>query len=197
MTSLCKTESTYQPNHSPPKWWLRNKSHFQRLCVIAKQHCASSATSVPTQTFPSAFLSPKHADMFSIRGSFMYNLFKLTFFQALKFSVTKLLCEKYLLQLDFSHPSGSKLYDTLICERDRKRKENSLIFIANRHQKVAEWASLCSDKYGCTLARPDYKQTLCTLLCSHFAWCLNGPWDHEKPPTWKPSSAHQGNSADT
>lgn len=49
--------------------------------------------------------------------------------------------------------------------------------------------------------RADYKQTLCTLLWNLFARHLNGrldrPWDHEKHPTWKPSSAHQGNSADT
>lgn len=39
MTSLCKKESTYQPNHSPPKWWLRNKSHFQTLCRCQTARC--------------------------------------------------------------------------------------------------------------------------------------------------------------
>lgn len=198
MTSLC-TKRKYIPHQTtvhPSGGWGTNP--------ISKD-----SVSLPNSTLPvlphlcllnfffyATFLAPKYVDMFPIRGSRAQKTMILSdsspsyssseFFMLLNSafsSYVTTVCLKYLLHFRIFRPLNSRFP------------------LARKCQKVQEWTSLRSDKYGFTLVWPDYKQTLCTLLCNRFAWCLNGPldrpWAHEKPPTWKPSSAHQGNSADT
>lgn len=199
MRSLCKTESTHQPNHSPPKLWLGNKFCFQRLCILAKQHCQFCHICAYSELFYYIPL-PKICRCFQSKTlklkwnktdcvSCLSNLFKLRFdFEILKS------CDHCMWNIPCALLTIS-LFQVWMKQHLKRKK-----FIVHPwHQEVLEWAFL--DKHGFTLVRLDYKQTLCTLLCNCFAWCLNGqfdrPWDHEKPPTWKALSAHQGNSSDT
>ena len=89
----------------------------------------------------------------------------------------------YFCSLDFSDLSRSKLK-----KKNKKKKSRKWQFLAaSRHQKVQESVLLSSDKYGFTLVRLHYKQTLCTLLCNYFAWWLNGRLDRSMRPWETPN----------
>ena len=152
MTSLCKKESTYQPNHSPPKWWLRNKSHFQTLCrcqTARCQFCHICAYSkvffccIPLPEICRYVFNPRMLSTESVGLRFLgwfyhelSNLLQLKLLQALKVLWNR--CEKHFFcTLGFS----------LLTRRRNNEKSESHCARINM-----DWV----------LVRPDPKQTLCT-----------------------------------
>lgn len=193
MTSLHKKERAYQPNHSPPKWLAEVQIPISSLGFIAKRRSASSATSVSGQSF--ILLPPhppqkkkKYADVFSFRASWAQrDIVMLSIFFSIIISP---ICSSF----DFFFSGAIKDVTNTFHFHFNSWMEN----IKEDFPSEPHWAPINMDP----CLREQTTNRHCVLsFCSRFAWRLNGrldgPWEHEKPSTWKTSSVHQGNSADT
>lgn len=70
MTSLCKNERAYRPNHSPPKRWPRNKSSFPDWVSLPNGSLPVLPHLCLPKASPRCIFTPTCADMFWFKETF-------------------------------------------------------------------------------------------------------------------------------
>lgn len=153
---------------SPPKWWLRNKSHIQPLChyltalrLLHLRLLKAFFRNIPSSKVCRYAFNQRILSTNTVRtwrylffiSHYLSNLVKIRFF----FKPFHEFCMRKMPFAGTADLRASTRYGALISER---KKENGL----------SKWTTWRSVQGGQTA----YKQTLCTSLCRRFGWCLNG-----------------------